>query len=190
MLNPTNHLHATSGPLFSPIAIQPNFRTRCRHVWADSRSTRPDPCPPPSADPQSTAPPVLTLVQPLAQIRLKGTQLRYPRLTRTVVPRLQASRDVSTHCLTVELHPARDGRYAVALAVQFKIMTISPSLPKQKRGHHRASAPGARQDPDAQSVSPWGISTGTSGVYSPGTHTRPPESETMRSLRGRDGAGT
>ena len=74
-------------------------------------------------------------------------------------------------------------------AVQ-KIMTISPSPPKQKRGHHRASAPGARQDPDAQSVSPWGISTGTSGVYSPGTHTRPPESETMRSLRGRDGAGT
>src|SRR3954447_21917614 len=52
--------------------------------------------------------------------------------------------------------------------------------PKQKRGHHRSSAPAACQDPDAQAVSPPGeFSTGTSGDYSAGTHTKAPAQITL-----------
>jgi hypothetical protein len=55
--------------------------------------------------------------QPLAQIGLERVQLRYPRLAWTVGWRLQPLRDVSTHCLAVELHPARYGRDADALSM-------------------------------------------------------------------------
>ena len=58
--------------------------------------------------------------QPLAQIGLKRLQLRCPRLAWTVGRRLQPLSNVSTRCLAIEFHPARNGRNANALAMQFK----------------------------------------------------------------------
>jgi hypothetical protein len=112
--------------------------------------------------------------QPLAQIRLKGTQLRYPRLTRTVVRRLQASR-ASTHCLKVELRPTRDSRYADALAVQ-RSPQLGPTThpPKQKRDIIAHPRRGLARILTLRPSAPGEFSTGTSGDYSPGTHRRKP----------------
>src|SRR5271165_6392488 len=74
--------------------------------------------------------------QTLAQVGLEPLQLRYPWLTRAVGRRFQTLRDVSTHCLAVEPRPARDGRDADTLAMQFK---DHDDLPKsdQRRAPHR-----------------------------------------------------
>src|SRR5271165_6487503 len=62
-----------------------------------------------------------------------------------------------------------------------RIMTISPSRtndasPEAERGHHRSSPPATAQGLEAHAVSPTGeFSTGTSGDYSAGTHSRNPD---------------
>ena len=109
---------------------------------------------------QQTAGQLWKRCQALAQIGLEGPQLRYPGLAPTVARRLRPLCDVSTHCLAVERHHARDGRNADTLAMQLKNHDDLPKsdqrpIARRRKGdiiayQHRLLAP------EAHAVSPPG----------------------------------